>query len=107
MFGPELTIWPGIESYLWIFPAWPTFKLSNTFSRNNAKRAGHLFDEIIFLATICHRVQPNEKAAAVREKDVRPTLSDIPKALESFHPWLSGIPGIIHPVKDMVDCAIA
>ena len=86
MFGPELTIWPSIGSYLLIFPAGPTFRLANTLSSASAKRADHLSDEIISLTPLCHRVQPNVLPASVREKDVRFTMADIPKAPQSFQP---------------------
>ena len=65
------------------------------------------FGEISFLVALRHHVKPNEQAASVKEKDVRLTLVDIPKALESFQPWLSDISGIIHPGQDMVDWIIA
>ena len=53
------------------------------------------------------QVQPNEQAASVKGKDVRFTLVGIPKALESFRPWISDISGITHPGRDMVNWIIA
>ena len=61
------------------------------------------FGEISFLVAPGQHLQPNEQAASVREKDVRFTLVDIPKALTDFAPHLGGIGGIIHPDQDMVD----
>ena len=77
------------------------------FFEDLREKDGLAFDEISFLVALRQHVQPNEQAASVKEKDVRFTLVDIPKALESFRPWLTDISGIIHPGQDMVDWIIA
>ena len=77
------------------------------FFKDLREKDGLAFDEISFLVALRQRVHPNEQAASVKEKDVRFTLMDIPKALGSYRPWLTDISGITHPGQDMVDWIIA
>ena len=65
------------------------------------EKGGLDFGEIIFLVALGQHVQPNEQASSVREKDVRFTLVDIPKALGSSKPELNDITGILHPDQAM------
>ena len=110
---PEEHVWNG-SFYLvkYRITALDIYRRTNSQSRRYfvedlREKDALAFYEIRFLAALGQRVQPNERADSVKEKDVRFSLVDIPKALESFQPSISGISGITHPGQDMVDWIIA